>query len=256
MTDKKMELVAVKDYEFIKADESVKEALADNLGGRTIQAFELDRVTVPAAGGLTWEVPSIDGSEPIKELVGVIAHWQDKRMYWKTSLNEGGEGGPPDCFSEDARIGIGDPGGECAKCPLAEFGSASDGKAGQACGQKRFLYLFRTGDLLPIIVVLPPTSLKAISTFFLRSASKGLSFWKMEVGISLEEVKNKSGMKFSRVKIKPVRLLNDEAAARVKKFREKFEGMFSAVPSRRSDVQEDVQEEPKSKPPERGVEEC
>src|SRR6267142_5673038 len=36
------------------------------------------------------------------------------------------------CQSLDARVGVGEPGGNCATCPMSRFGSAKKGK-GQAC---------------------------------------------------------------------------------------------------------------------------
>jgi hypothetical protein len=59
---------------------------------------------------------------------------------------------------------MGKPGGDCHKCPLAQFGSAVDQKGqpgkGQACKSMRMLLFLRQDDMIPMIVNLPPTSLQ------------------------------------------------------------------------------------------------
>lgn len=46
------------------------------------------------------------------------------------------EGGGILCRSDDMKVGVGEPGGECAKCPLAQFGSARGGEGkGTACSE-------------------------------------------------------------------------------------------------------------------------
>src|SRR5882672_7505944 len=52
------------------------------------------------------------------------------RIYFRSK----DEGGGILCRSDDMKHGIGDPGGECAKCPLNRFGTAKNGKGkGKAC---------------------------------------------------------------------------------------------------------------------------
>jgi len=52
------------------------------------------------------------------------------RIYFRSK----DEGGGILCRSDDMKHGVGDPGGECAKCPLNRFGTAKNGKGkGKAC---------------------------------------------------------------------------------------------------------------------------
>jgi len=95
----------------------------------------------------------------LKELSGIIIAWRDTRAYWSVPMEESDGNMPPDCYSLDARTGEGEPGGNCHKCPNAEFGSGSKGE-GQACKLVRQLFLVREDNLLPEIVHLPPSSLK------------------------------------------------------------------------------------------------
>ena len=222
MAEKKegaLAMVEVDDYDIVSAGTDIREVIADNLGTQAISTFDLDRVKIPAGGGTMWSVPGIDGDEDLKELEGVIVFWQDKRAYWKEGLEDSGGGSPPDCLSEDNITGKGDPGGKCDDCPYAEFGSADEGTGrGQACKQVRILYLVRPGDLLPLVVALPPTSLRASGKYFLRLASKRVSFYAIETKISLEKAKNIGGITYSRVVFGAGRRLSEDALVKIKQY--------------------------------------
>lgn len=183
--------------------------MRENLGNEQITPFDLDRVTVPAGGQLAWTVPGVEGEEIVKELEGVILHQQLVRSYWKNSIDEGGGGNPPDCYSPDSIKGIGDPGFECATCPFAQFGS-DDRERGQACKQMRMIALLRPGMFLPTIVVVPPSSLKNTKQYLFRLAAKNTPVWGVVTKLTLEQDKNVDGIKFSRIKPEVVRVLNAE----------------------------------------------
>lgn len=175
-------------------------AVRENLGGAEIRPMDLDRVSVPAGGGLYWMVKSLDHPDgaPVKELTGIIVFQRRGRSYWKQGLGEGGGGTPPDCSSEDAIYGVGDPGGACEACHLAQFGSSAKGK-GQACSEKRMLFLLRPGAALPTVVMIPPSSLKNLKPFMLRLASEGVPYFAVEVAIGLEKAKNQDGIEYGAV---------------------------------------------------------
>src|SRR4051794_22747688 len=115
----------------------IQAIIQENLGGQEIGEFDLPRVKVPAGGGRTWEIPSLGGfdSEPI--LSGIVVHFKLTRAYGPTRDTSNS---PPACRSENGIVGIGDPGGHCKTCPLAQFGTAIDDQGnpapGQACNAK------------------------------------------------------------------------------------------------------------------------
>jgi len=45
------------------------------------------------------------------------------QAYWSVPMEQSEGNMPPDCYSLDARTGIGKPGGDCHACPFAEFRS-------------------------------------------------------------------------------------------------------------------------------------
>jgi hypothetical protein len=133
----------------------------------TLEPGDLPRLNVPAGGGTLWQLPGVNGAEPVDQLEGIILKWNDRRALWRLAPEEGAPGAPPDCSSADALTGVGDPGGSCRDCPFAQFGSASNGR-GQACRLTRELLFVRQEDHIPLVVVAPPSSYKTVRRFLVR----------------------------------------------------------------------------------------
>ena len=170
------------------------EALKSNMEGENLSPMDLDRVSVPAGGGIAWTVPTLDGEESVQEIVGVCVGIQNCRAYWAGDFAGGGD--PPDCVSEDNVTGVGDPGGNCKLCPMSQFGSDSRGK-GQACKQIKRLFVMRPNSMLPLVVNLPPTSIKTATRYQLRLANTGLKYQHAVTRITLAKTKNSEGIAYS-----------------------------------------------------------
>jgi len=174
-------------------------AITASEGGQTLAALlelgidkhELPQVKVPSGGAVTWEVPLADGIESTKELDIIIAVPRGgMRRYFATSFEDSEDGGSaPDCSSdsftgengmepakgygklvadEDAPKSI----RECQSCPKNQWKSAGDGKKGKGCGEYFHLIAFVPGEARPIVVHVPPTSLKACKTYIMGQISK------------------------------------------------------------------------------------
>lgn len=112
-----------------------------------------------------------------KELRGIIVFKQKIRGYW----NRAAEDNIPECFSHDGRIGIRRDSGEehsCADCALNQWGSGEDEAGnptkGKACKEMRRIFLVIEGYHLPIVVVLPPTSIKAFDRYESARLTQGI----------------------------------------------------------------------------------
>jgi hypothetical protein len=212
--------------------------LRDNLGMQQLNPFELDRVKVPAGGGLAWEVPTLDGAKSVQELEGIILHFRDPRAYWHEKFEGGNQ--PPDCKSDNGIVGVGSPGGDCLQCPLAKFGSALDDKGqpsdGQACQQKRVMLFLRQDSLLPMLVALPATSMKAAKQYFLRLTENGLHFRDVVTKIGLQKTKNKKGIAYSIATLARARDLNQEERERVLAISLAMKDMFERAAATEADV--------------------
>lgn len=164
------------------------ELMKENAGAEGITPFDLDRIAIPAGGGKAWEVPTLEGTEAVGVVQGVVIAWNNARAYFDQPFEETGGGVPPACSSNDGITGVGNPGGQCEKCPMAQFGTARGGKGkGQACRAIRRLFIIRPGDRLPMVIALPPTSLKAAKKYFLRLASQGIPFYGVVTKFGLEQ---------------------------------------------------------------------
>lgn len=204
----------------------LREALAENLGGAGLSPFDLDKVSIPSGGGLSWSIPTLDGETQSKELLGIIVHVQNARAFW-TGEFTGGQL-PPDCVSDDAVTGFGNPGGECAKCPNAQFGSDSR-QRGQACKLIQRMFLLRPGDNLPIVVNLPPGSLKGAKKYLLRLVSAGQKASGVVTRLTLEKDKNQDGITFSRAVFSMVGKLEPDQAAAARAYGQALAPAFKRV---------------------------
>lgn len=65
----------------------------------------------------------------------------------------------------------------CATCPFNRYGSDVDAETGQprrgkACREKRLLLFLRDGESLPIVILAPPSSLRAVDAFVTLLATR------------------------------------------------------------------------------------
>jgi hypothetical protein len=208
----------------------IRETMDANLGDAGLTAGDLERIKVPAGGGTAWTTQGLDGEEMVKELVGIIITSRNTRTYWSVPMEASDGNMPPDCYSLDARTGNGEPGGDCHKCPHAEFGSNSKGE-GQACKLVRQLYLIREGNLLPEIVHLPPSSLKPARQYFLRLAQKGLPCYSVITKIGLEKTKNAQGIVYAKAVLTSGGRLTPEQTQWAKDYAEMIAPALKSAPA-------------------------
>ncbi len=197
-------------------DVDLVEVMQDNLGDEDFSAFDLDRITVPGAGGTTWEVNTINGTVETKTLRGIVLAVQKSRSYWEQDLD--GEGTPPDCSSHDGETGFGKPGGSCLNCPLNQFGSGKNGS--KACKETKNVFLLTEHSMLPVILQVPPTSLKVWKKYCVQLMGSGLRQLSETVTeFSLEKTKSRSGFTHSAIVPKLGGDLSEPQAASVKNFK-------------------------------------
>jgi len=203
-------LVKVSNYAITKHEpQELLDVVRTNVGDGSIGAFDLDRISLPTGGSTTWEYETIDGEASTKELVGVLVGHRIARAFWKESGDDAKLGVPPDCRSDDAVIGIGEPGGSCEECPLAKFGSADDGR-GQRCKQGRMLFLITDDVLLPYMIVATPSSLQNMKKYLLRLSSHAVRYFHVVTKLELEKKVNPDGKPFAVIKPSIVERLSDE----------------------------------------------
>ena len=211
---------------------NISQVLQDNVG-TSITEFDLDRIGTPPGGATQWQVPDLEGIKSVDALEGIIVLWKEPRAYWATSFEETGGGTPPDCSSPDSVKAVPDgmfaegsdanPTGECAKCPMSQWGSG--GGRSQACKQMRVLFMIREGNALPEAVVLPPTSIGPMRRYFLRLASKSVPYYGVVTRLKLERTKNADGIGFAQVAPSLVQVLDDDTQERIRLYGEQFRAL-------------------------------
>jgi len=203
---------------------AIAEAIRDNLG--ELHTFSLKSVTVPAGGGTSWTIETIDGPVNTQRLVAVILHRQRTRRYYDTSF-EDAPNQPPTCYSPDGIVGVGNPGGACAKCPLARFGR--DGSP-PLCSQREELLLLTPYGQLPLRLSIPPASLKLFRNAMLNLVDAGVSSKRAVVAFELRPAKNSNGVKYSEVTCNFVRMLTDEEYATASAYAKALESILATAP--------------------------
>lgn len=202
--------------------EDLQMIIKANVGDAELGPGDLDRVKVPAGGGVVWEVPSASGDLAVKALDGVICAWELPRSYWKESFDSTGGGTPPDCSSPDGILGVGDPGGACTDCPLAQFESAikSDGTPGkgQACQQKRMMAIVLQDSLIPVILSAPATSLANMRRYFLRLAGAAVPYYGVLTRFTLVKTKGDGVPDHSVIEAKTLEKLGADDLAKMESY--------------------------------------
>lgn len=190
---------------------AMAELLLQNLGpGATLSLSDLDQIRIPAGGSQIWELPGVEGPQPMAEIQAIILARQDVRAYWAQEYT--GERNAPDCSSGDTITGTGTPGGACATCPHAAWGSAENGR-GQACKAMIRLFL-RIGDAtLPTVLTLAPTSIRSFQQYMIRLSSARLPSYAVLSSLRLAREKNADGIAYSVLVPALVRRLSPDELA-------------------------------------------
>jgi len=214
-----------------KGMDAAKEILQENLGASaSLGIADLTRISFPSGGGTVWEVLQSDGSFKNEEaIVGVVVGFQDGKAYWEHSLDETGGGSPPDCRSDDLIHGIGNPGILCSECEFDKFGSANKGE-GKACKDLRFIYILSGNSLLPKVIVVPPTSLKAVKKAFIGLASEmETPYYGVSLRLTLAKAQNKAGITYSKLVVSTEEKLDEVSYERAKAYKEMLAPMLQGM---------------------------
>ena len=209
--------------------------LADDMDGLQLS---FQRAKIPGGGVLQFELPGEDPENPdyVQTLEGVILFNHSTNSYWPAG-SEYDDNTPPQCQSVDGKVGYGDPGGICEACDYNKFGSDPNG-GGKACKNMRVLYLLRSGEMMPIQLSLPPTSIRPYTTFvnsaFLlrgRRVCSGLVQIGLRKGAS-------NGFTYSVATFKKLRDFEGEELAQVCAYADSFRDQIKQTLSERASQNE------------------
>lgn len=208
---------------------AVKEA-KDEVGGNIIY-----RAKLPKEGkSFLLDTGDEDNLISLETIEGVVVH----SHLCNARFDPASRGEPPICSSMDAKVGVDLEGvaHDCEDCPLNQFGTAGPGKRGKACKNMIRLYILTDSIPIPILISLPPTSIKAWQTYRYSLALDQLTPKAVVTELSLVTATSKSsGDKFAKVKPKFRGVLSDEART--------IAEMFAAGFTPKVDISEEDYEE-------------
>jgi hypothetical protein len=181
--------------------EEVKADLAEDMDGITVQ---FDQVKIPSGGGTAWELPNPDDPKDpgiAKEIAGVIVDHYRCNAWWEGEY--GGGNTPPDCSSMDATTGIDKQGQahNCGPCPHNQYETDPKGGKGKACKNMHRVYLLQDSeDTFPLLVTIPPTSLKNFANYLgKRVVSRGLRSFDVITKLTLSKAESTDKKPYSQV---------------------------------------------------------
>ncbi len=224
-------------YPILQKDQQrAAEIIKANLGGERITPFELEKIDWPCGGSSTFEVPTVSGPDPKAEVECVIIEWERGRKFYDSDELSNA---PPDCVSRDLLTGVGKPGGRCvddqgeALCPKAVWGSATSGK-GQACKQFRTLFLLLPGAKMPMVLVLPVTSIKLCKKYFFALLNADRAFYSVRSLIRVDVKKNDAEQPYAILNIRAVPeedggFLSGSMTANILAYANQFTASFDAA---------------------------
>lgn len=195
-------LTAVQSFALAPISSEVTDLIKEELDG--LGQIPFDTVKIPSGGGLAFELSGDDPDNPetVQSLTGVILHHHAVNSYWPGEFD--GSNNVPDCSSADGKQGLDIKTGEvrdCSTCPFNQFGSSSKGNGkgnGKACKNGHRIYLLRSGEVLPVLISLPPTSLRAFKDYVAkRLVVKGKRTSSVLTTIKLKREKSADGITYS-----------------------------------------------------------
>lgn len=217
----------IEKFEVPAVSGDIGELMNEELDGLS---FQFDRVKIPTGGGLAFEIPgeTEDEVETVREIVGVIVDQHAVNAYWKEQYS--GQNNPPDCSALDGKHGTGDPGGDCRTCPYNQWGSDPLGSGGKACKNMRRIYILREGDMFPLLLTLPPTSLKNFANYLAkRVVAKRKRSCEVVTKITLKKAQSNTGITYSQAVFSLVGILPPEMAEKMRQYSESIKPITRAI---------------------------
>lgn len=257
------DLVPASDYQSLAPQ--TLDLVQEAIGTGQLREFDLKSVRMATGGGQFWNVPTLDGEEAVKELQGVILHHKQSRTYWAKEYD--GSNDPPDCSSRNAvvatprQIEDEDPDApveffeppaqrcgeqgltplyDCSTCQFAQWGSKMrGGKAtrGQACKLSRQLFLLAPVTRLPLVVNLPPTSLRPVTDYLLNLLDYGVDHKQVITRITLEKQKAPGVPEYAVAKFATGERLSDDQFQLASSYAAMLSSTFEQVTPDQQDVE-------------------
>ena len=252
-----MEESALKTIEVPNLDLSMYDDMPENINVRIADAgldvgsmFKVPRFSGDGLIGVSppnWVCAATKPATAFSEITGTIVNYKQFRAYYHGKFSKGAR--PPTCASIDLENGISNPdarkrlgvGGKCYECPFNFFGQGS-------CGRRLAVFMFSDQVEGPIVLDLPPTSVKPIADELeeMEKVIPVTSAFRVKVGFASHTTK--SGQEMWRASLTPIAVLDQETLNNIAALTKAQAEEFKIVPSVSNDPQ---RTEPGSTPEQR-----
>ncbi len=215
-------------FDLVPFNAETAQTIAEELDG--LDGFRFDEVKIPSGGSLAFELPSDDPDNPetATSITGIIAYHHSANARWEGNYTGDADSNAPVCISYDGVLGFNNGTcTECKECPFNQFGSDESG-VGKACKNMKRVYILRSGELLPLVLVLPPTSIRPFREYLGRLVKRGKKPSGVITKITLKKEKSQSGIIYSRVALEKVAELSPDEQAAVAGIRKDLEAFLEA----------------------------
>jgi hypothetical protein len=174
------------------------------------------------------------------EIRGVVVFKQITRGYWDRTNKEDKS---PVCSSIDGLTGRDRDGNArpCATCPNNQWGSAStaeEQRKGKACKEMRRAFVIPSGQFVPIMVSLPPTSLKDWDNFWSARVTQGIPDLAAEAIMSLIPAKI-GGYEVSVIRMKSGNKVSPKDMLELNKVKKQFASSWAQTEITEEDYEHD-----------------
>ena len=165
-----------------------------------------------------------DGSSK-KTLQGVVILKQKVRGLWKEGEKM------PLCSSLDGISGLNrvdDLRHPCLTCPNNKWKSGKGGQGKECKEMRRIMIVENTEDIFPVLLNIPPTSIKIFDAFVSALISKKIALLMTNVKFSLEKAEAQ-GFKYAKIKMGIGEPLTEAQILKVDAVKQQFAAQFNAL---------------------------
>jgi hypothetical protein len=113
----------------------------------------------------------------------------------------------------------------CENCPMNQWDSSPKG-GGKACKETAQLVMCAPDSIIPRVVSIPPTGLKALKNYMMKLLSAKRPFYSVVTAISLKQEANKAGAAYSVPVFRVVRVLEEAEIESFAAFAKTFGGLM------------------------------
>lgn len=225
-----------------------REALEANMvEGESIDRNVLTKVIVPPGGETTWVVNSITGKEHLEEIVGILCYYACRGVLWPSEDVIGNQlpvlvtddfvraklvGTIPNDMVETLEA-CKNPDGtyRWRDLPYTQFGSTrKPNSRGKRAKEQRVIAILREHEVFPILINVPPTSVRNISPFVKRLAQVPIPYFRAVIGLKLEKDRSQGGLEYGMIVPRLVGTIPSDAGAIVKtQYRDSLEKALATL---------------------------